>query len=315
MGALGNIITGAVDAATGSSSGTSLQDFLSHFSSSEGSWVKQIDPLATFDVTMTFYPDPQLEQPPEKKDWLQNLGDNLLGAAKGAVKNAANNITGGLIGSIMNGSVSIEGKHNEFGGDMTKSFMEYLASACLLAGQEDWIGENAGQAVSPLKLQLGLYCQEITIPQILIPQGPASQTLVGEFPVNGAFVKTDSNMLQMKMLNTKLPIFELIFYPWLREITFPAWQYNTQPYTTATIEIDMTKHSNVSYVFVGCRPQQIETMKAEQQASFQNLTRNVTMVFDAMFINSTLQTGESWTDKLLSTGKTLFNGAAKMMNA
>jgi hypothetical protein len=34
-----------------------------------------------------------------------------------------------------------------------------------------------------------------------------------------------------------------------------------------------------------------------------------------MFINSTLTNIESVTDKLLSTGKSLLNGAAKMVNA
>lgn len=311
MGALGNIINGAVSAAAGRSSGTNLQDFLAHFSSSEGIWVKQIDPLATFDVSIKFYPRIADEV---KKGWLENLGDNLLGAAKGAVKNLANNVTGGLLGSIMN-DIDVMKKHDEFAGSMDKTFLEYLAAANLLVGKEDWVGENAGEAVSPLEIQLGLYCQEITIPQILIPQGQTSTTIIGEFPINGTYVKTDSNMLQLKILNTKVPLMERIFLPWMREIVCPIWNYNTQPYTTATITIDFTQHSDIKYVFVGCRPQQIETLKAEQQASFQNLTRNVTMVFDAMFVNSNLKTCESLTDKLLSTGKTLFNGAANMMNA
>ena len=316
MGALGNIINGAVDSALGKSSGTNLQDFLSHFSSSEGIWIKQIDPLATFDVSIKFRPYPGMDDAATKseKDWLKDLGNNLLNSAKGAVKNLANNATGGLLGSIMN-DVDVMKKHDEFSEKKESTFLEYLAAANLLVGKDDWIGENAGQAVSPLELQLGLYCQEITIPQILIPQGQAAVTVVGEFPINGTFVKTDNNMLQMKILNTKVPLMERIFLPWMREITTPWWNYNSQPYTTATITIDFTKHSDLKYVFVGCRPQQIETLKAEQQASFQNLTRNVTMVFDAMFVNSDLKTCESLEDKLLSTGRTLFNGAANMMNA
>ena len=54
MGALGGIINNAIDAAAKKSSGTTLQDFLSNFSSSEGIWAKQIDPLATFDVSFKF---------------------------------------------------------------------------------------------------------------------------------------------------------------------------------------------------------------------------------------------------------------------
>lgn len=311
MGALGNIINGAVGAAAGKNSGTNLQDFLSHFSSSDGIWAKQIDPLATFDVSIKFYPTLGSEN---KKSWLENLGDNLLNSAKGTVKNLANNVTGGLLGSIMN-NVDVMKKHAEFAGSMGSTFLEYLAAANMLVGKEDWIGENAGESVSPLEIQLGLYCQEITIPQILIPPGQTSTTIIGEFPINGMYVKTDNNLLQLKILNTKVPLMERIFLPWMREIVCPFWNYNTQPYTTATITIDFTKHSDIKYVFVGCRPQQIETLKAEQQASFQNLTRSVTMMFDAMFVNSDLKTCESLTDKLLSTGKTLFNGAANMMNA
>lgn len=93
MGALGGIINNAVDAAVGKSSGTTLQDFLSNFSSSEGIWAKQIDPLATFDVSFKFYPSDWSKG--EDGKWYENL-------AKGAVKNLANNVTGGLLGSIMN---------------------------------------------------------------------------------------------------------------------------------------------------------------------------------------------------------------------
>lgn len=39
MSAIGNVIGKAVDSAFGKSSGTTLQDFLSKFSSSEGKWV------------------------------------------------------------------------------------------------------------------------------------------------------------------------------------------------------------------------------------------------------------------------------------
>ena len=39
MSAIGNVIGKAVDAAMGGSSGTTLQDFLSKFSSSEGKWI------------------------------------------------------------------------------------------------------------------------------------------------------------------------------------------------------------------------------------------------------------------------------------
>lgn len=306
MGALGGIINNAVDAAVGKSSGTTLQDFLSNFSSSEGIWAKQIDPLATFDVSFKFQPSNWNKEKDGK--WYESL-------AKKAVKNLTNNVTGGLLGSIMNSEVNIMTNHDKNEGGATKTFMEYLAASNLLVGQDDWVGEKAGQSVSPLELQLGLYCQEITVPGMEVPQGQMSQTVVGDFPINGTYVKTDSQILSMKLLNTKVPLMERIFYPWLREIILPYWAYSTQPYTTATITIDFTKHSDIKYVYVGCRPQKIISMQASQQAAFQNLTRDVSFLFDAMFVQSSLTNCESLTDKLLSTGKTLFNGAANMMNA
>ena len=51
-----------------------------------------------------------------------------------------------------------------------------------------------------------------------------------------------------------------------------------------------------------------------QDASSPNLTRDVSLLFDAMFIESGLGVSEKLADKLLSTGKSLVNSAAKMVN-
>lgn len=169
MGALGGIIDSAVGAATGTSGGTTLQDFLHTFSSSEGIWAKTIDPLASFDVSIKFYPSDWSSKASEDKSWLSSVGDSLMSSAKSAVKSAANNMTGGLLGSIMNGKVDIEKKHNGNPYAGIKTFMEYLAAANLIVGKEDWVGEKAGQSVSPLELQLGVYCQEVTLPNLEVP--------------------------------------------------------------------------------------------------------------------------------------------------
>lgn len=328
MGTLGNIVGNAVDAGFGKSKGTSLQDFLSHFSSSEGKWVNVIDPFSTFDVRIRFYP-PMPTEPvkpstndKELLDKLEDIGkavgNSLVSSAKSAVKNAANNLTGGLLGSIMNSEVDIMKKHDDNWHPVmgTHTFLEYLAAANLLVGKEDWFGESAGQSISPLELQLGLYCQEAVIPNIEVPSGGTSTVNgFGEFPINGLFVKPDSNVITLKIINTKVPLHERIFYPWMREVTLPYWSYACQPYTTATITIDFTKHNDIQYVFCGCRPQKISMQQPTQEASSPNLIRDVYFIFDYMFINSTLTNTESLTDKLLSTGKTLFNGAAKMLNA
>ena len=87
--------------------------------------------------------------------------------------------------------------------------------------------------------------------------GGVSDTLLGKFPVNGKYVMPDNNNLTMTIINTKLPLMEMIFYPWMREVTLPYWSYEKAPYTTATIEVDMSKHTDIKYVFYGCRPSQI----------------------------------------------------------
>lgn len=67
--------------------------------------------------------------------------------------------------------------------------------------------------------------------------------------------------MQITFINTKLPLMERIFYPWLRETTMPFWVYADQPYTTADITIDFSKHTDIQYVFVGSRPSNIETVQ------------------------------------------------------
>lgn len=318
MSALGDIIDSAVGALGGGSQGTSLQDFLANFSSSEGIWAKTIDPFSSFDVSIKFYPSFYWSTQDNGKDKgiLDKLGDSLMSSAKSAVKSLANNVTGGLIGSIMNSKVEIMKQHDNNPdakyGDTT--FMEYLAAANLIVGKEDWIGESAGQAVSPLELQLGIYCQEVTLPNLEVPQAGTSTNALGEFPITGLFVKPDSNVIQLKIVNTKVPLHERIFYPWLRETTMPFWSYDQQPYTTATITVDLTKHNDVKYVFCGCRPQKITMQQPTHDTSSPNLTRDVSFLFDYMFVTSSLTNCESLKDKLLSTGKSLVNSASKLVN-
>ena len=109
MSAIGSVIEKAVDISTGSSSGTSLKDFLSKFSPSDGAWASTIDPLATFDLTMKLYPAPA---PAPDKTKAQKLGDMFISAGKSAVKNLANNVTGGLVSSLFGNKVEINKLHN-----------------------------------------------------------------------------------------------------------------------------------------------------------------------------------------------------------
>ena len=312
MSALGDVINNAVGAATGTSGGTTLQNFLSRFGSAEGKWINQLDPLNTFDLTFEFQPAPK----PKKNNasTLEKIGGSLVGSAQSAVKEGLNSITGGLLGSFMNSKVDLMKQKKSFKQFGKETFMEWLASANLLVGAEDWIGEKAGQAIRPLELQLGLYCQEITIPNLKTVDGGKITSLLGEFPVNGNYIMPDNNNLVFTFVNTKVPLMERIFYPWMREVTLPWWSYDSQPYTTATITVDFTKHSDIKYKFFGARPIQINMQQANQDPSGDNLKRQVTIMFDYMIVTSDLGVTESVKDKLLGSGKTLFNSASKLVN-
>lgn len=294
---------------------TRLQDFLTKFSDNSGKAVNQLNPLNTFEVNFKF--EPTLDQATVvDSKWLNRLGDSLKSSGIAAAKNLVNNATGGLLGSLMNDINGVMTAHNSFNseeGEQSYSFMHYLAAANLLVGDEnEWFGA-AGQAPKPLELQLGYYVQDITIPQLKMAEGGKMTTLIGEFPVNGSYIVPDNTSLQMTILNTKLPLIERIFYPWMREVTLPQWSYNTQPYTTATITIDFSKHTDLQYVFCGCRPCNLQMINANQEND-QVFKRQVSFLFDFMFITSKLTTMESTTSKLLGAGKTLFNAGAQMLN-
>lgn len=321
MGFISNGLESMVDAAIGNNSkGTDINTFLSKFYSSEGKFVNQLDPKSTFEITMEFFPHikPAKNSDKGKDTWYSKLGKAATSFAKSAVKNAANNITGGLLGSIMNSKVDIMEKHNKFetyDGEHSHTFMEYLAAANLLVGKEDWFGGEAGNADTPLILNLGPYVQEVTIPNLVMPAEAKSITPLGEFPINGTYIKPDNQTLALTILNTTASLHERIFYPWMREVTLPYWSYNEQPYTTATITIDFSKHNDTKYVFCGCRPSQIYTLQANQDTSDgQNLKRQVVFIFDYMFVTSNLSITESFKNKLLSTGKAIAGGIANAVN-
>ena len=297
-----------VDAAMGKEhSGTTLQDFLAKFNSPEGKFVDSIDPKSTFDVYVKFYPTLESEKQSTGAAVINALGT----AATGALKTAGNAITGGLLGSFMN-SGSVKDAHDTFKYAGQHTFMEYLLEANLVVGGENWF---SNQSILPLELSLGPYVQEVTIPHVTVNDNGKMTTLLGEFPINGTYVKPDNHQLIMQIVNTKAALHERIFYPWLREVTLPYWSYASQPYTTATITIDFTKHNDCKYVFCGCRPQQIYSLQGKQDtSSADNLTRQVTFIFDFMFIHSDLTVSEEWYDKLLNTAKPIINSAAHALN-
>lgn len=312
MGFLGNSLGDIANAALGQSSGTNLQSFLSKFYSSAGNFVDTIDPKTTFEVNVKFYPN---EFSTEDKGFLSRVGSAALGAAKSAVGNLANNVTGGLAGALASDGESIEQLRGKYADAGKKTFMNYLAPANRIAGGEGWLGGAETQAVMPLELNLGPYVQEVTLPNIKVKSEQKSVTAIGEFPVNGTYVQPETNELIMQIVNTKAALHERIFYPWMREVCAPFWSYKSQPYTTADITIDFSKHNDAKYVFYGCRPSQIYALQGNQDtSSADNLKRQVVFIFDLMTVQSSLKTGESWSDKLLDTGKGLASGAMHVLN-
>lgn len=312
MGAIGNLINDVGDAAFGRSSGTTLQTFLSKFSSTDAKHVNVINPLATFDAKIKFYPciDPTKNN---SSNILDKIGSALKDAGTNMLNNLVNNALGGLVGSWLNDDEDrVMNKHDSFQMGQEKSFLNMLAEANMLVGGSTVLGESA--IPEPLEIQLGYYVQNATIPRIKMNDGGKSTTLVGEFPINGEYVTPDNNQLQLDILCTKLPLHERIFYPWLKEITLPYWSYKKEPYTTATITLDFSKHTDIQYVFYGCRPQQIDLIQPTQEPQG-TITRQVTFIFDVMAIQSkSLAVIDSVKERLAQSAQILNNGLMNMMN-
>ena len=153
---LGDVIGKAVDAATGNSSGTSLEDFLTKFTPSGGAYVNTIDPLHTFEVSFTFFPNDEA-----KDDAGKSAIDALKSAGTQALNNLANNVTGGIAGAMANASKKgIMDAHSSYSPGK-KTFMNYLGEASLLLNADNVIGSTAS---TPLCLNLGFYIQSVTIP-------------------------------------------------------------------------------------------------------------------------------------------------------
>ena len=119
----------------------------------------------------------------------------------------------------------------------------------------------------------------------------------------------------MDIINTRAALHERIFYPWMRECVNPWWAYQDQPYTTATVTIDFTKHNDVKYVFLGVRPKQITLLNGDQSGqSTENMVRTVVFMYDFMFITSDMNVIDGMFSKLLGSAGALASGAASMLN-
>ena len=257
----------------------SLEAFLNKFNSADGKFAYTIDPLKTFNVYVVF----------AHGDAIKGGGSPL----QNGIRNVLNNATGGLVGKLANAS---NGKANQNG---------YPNIPALVNGS--LITDGGGSM-----LDITFFTQEGTMPNISVIDSEAADTAVGSLKTHKMAVETDSKEFSLKLLNTKVSILDRVFYPWMREISYPYWSYKDQPYETATIKIDFTSHNDIAYVFLGCRPTKIESLNPTNSLDT-NMARSVTFAFDYMYIESSGRNSESVKDTLLNTGKTIVNKAASMI--
>jgi len=259
----------------------SLEAFLNKFNSADGKFLYTIDPLKTFGVTIAF-----------------DVGNGNMSNGSGSplqsgINSMLNNVSGGLFGKAVNAAK----------GDMKKdgyTGIPEIAAASLF-------GDGSGNI-----MDLKYFVQEATLPSISVPNDAVAETAIGSVQTHKMAVETDTKEFTLKVLNTRVSLLDRVFYPWMREISYPYWSYPTQPYTTATITIDMTEHNDISYVFLGSRPTKIESLNPTN-ALDTTMARGVTFVFDFMYIASVGKNSESIKDTFLNTGKSIVNKAASMI--
>lgn len=252
----------------------SLEAFLNKFNSADGKYVYSIDPLKYFTIRISFAHG-------------SVTGSSALSRS---ISNLLNNVSGGLIGKFKNAAK----------GDMQKNGypdIPSLASASLV--------DDASNGA----LDITYFIQEATLPHISVPNGDDADTVAGALTTHKMFVQPDTREFTLNVLNTKVSLADRIFYPWMRELSYPYWSYEDQPYETATITIDMTSHSDISYVFLGARPVKVEPLKPTN-ALDTTMTRAVVFAFDFMYVESQGKNTESVKDTILNTGRSIVNRAA-----
>lgn len=351
MATLGSLVSNGVNQLVNSVSGkdsdysytTTLEDFLTKFGSAEQKYVDTLDPLRTFEIKFRFFPsgDEFAEGTAASTSFLNQLGSTI--------RNVANNVTGGLAGSLLNMNseewaetrakfIDAE-KINDEKYKLNNTLLEYImfsnmlaspnastASSSVDAGIQNFTSgftgkpstsssSNEGNKISttrPLEIQLGMYVQNITVPKLTMSGAEEINHVFGKTVLPGNVVVSDNNTLAMDILNTRAPLMERIFYPWMKEITLPYWSYKSQPYTTADITIDFSEHCDLKYKFVGCRPSTIGTMQPTQDPS-DELTRQIIFNFDYMFVMSKVKTHDDIVDTLLDTVNTGFSTVTTLL--
>lgn len=269
-----------------------LNDFYSTFFSADSKNIKTLDMQATFKAKFIFQPGTEAKK--QDKGFLSKIGNALKTAGSNALANA----TGGLV-TMDSFSKDKKLKDLRKKSDVSKSMMEFLTTGTKISD-------------SKYSLDMTMFIQQMTLPNLQMTGIEDIQTLFGNFSTSGYIIEPDSHEFTMSIVNIKLPIHETIFYPWMKEVTSPFWCYSSQPYTTATVEIDLSEHADLKYKFYGCRPYRIITLDPTMQAPSQ-FTRDVIFKFDYMMVKSDLKIQDSIQDKIKGVGTSLLNSAGGMI--
>lgn len=165
----------------------------------------------------------------------------------------------------------------------TCNFKDFSSNSNLSAAYENIFIDENSENKKPNGNWFELYVQNISVPGINITSGEQIESVIGNFQTHKLLLTPESSTFTLDIINTGKPVLETFFLPWLREIQSPQWVYNDYPFTKATFEADMTAHTDVKYVFLGCRPTQIDTINPSHDLP-SNITRKVTMTFDFMYV-------------------------------
>lgn len=146
------------------------------------------------------------------------------------------------------------------------------------------------------------FVQRIQLPNFTVTADTNADTIAHMAIMHKMLLNTEQQTFTMDVINTKVPLLEEVFYPWLREIQYPSWQYEGQPYTTADLEINLTSHSDISYHLLKCRPTSFDTYNPSQELT--SVTRSIIFTFDLMYVKYAGNYSQN----------TLMNLASKLIN-
>lgn len=269
-----------------------IQDFYSKFYSANQSNVTTLDLENTFTIHFSFYPF-EIQSKKQGKIVSKKPKEHSPSTLAIMRSNLQANLTGGLISKGSSKGVVDLRKSKEGNENTLKSHMGYITKGLQLIdpGSEG-------------TLDLTEYVQQITIPNLQLNGTDNIDTMFGQFSTSGQIVEPENHDLVINVLNTKLPILETLFYPWMRESTSPVWLYDEQPYTTANITVSMRSHADARYYFYNCFPTRIQTYDPTMSLNSQ-FSRDVTLRFQYMFIKSSLKVRESKKEKLQALGKSM----------